>query len=343
MKSHQGTVYYAKQNIVETGIYSPFTLREITFYTTNQDKWQRYERVLDQPEKHHPDKLAELYIELTEDLAYAQSQYPGSDTEHYLNRLTTRVHDRIYRSKKESVSRLIYFWTEELPIVYGRYQREMALALSVFLLAIGMGVLSQVYEPDFLRVILGDAYVNMTITNIEEGDPLAVYKQERKMDMFLGITINNIRVSFNAFVLGLATAFGSAYILLVNGIMVGAFFQFLAGFDLFGDALRVVLIHGALELSVIVIAGGAGIALGNSFIFPGTYTRLESFKRAAKDGVKMVIGLIPIFVLAGFLESFVTRHTSMPLILSIAIIAGSFAWVLYYYVYLAQLKGNNKP
>jgi uncharacterized membrane protein SpoIIM required for sporulation len=181
---------------------------------------------------------------------------------------------------------------------------------------------------------MGDAYVNMTISNIDEGDPLAVYKKAEEMDMFFAITVNNVRVSFYAFVSGLLTSIGVGVVLLNNGVMVGAFLHFFAEYGLIGEALRVIFIHGTLELSAIVIAGAAGFVVGNGFLFPGTYSRKDSFIKAGREGLKMIVGLVPVFIAAGFLESFVTRYTNMPIWLSLFIIFSSLAFILYYFVLL---------
>lgn len=289
----------------------------------------------------NPDRLANLYIELSDDLAYAQSHYPGSETERYLNQLTVRVHDSIHQTRKEELNRFARFWSVELPQIYGRRRKELGYSFIVFLIAISIGYLSQSEDTEFVRAILGDSYVNMTLENIERGDPMAVYSSQREMEMFLGITFNNIRVSFIAFVFGVFTSIGTGYILLTNGVMIGSFLQFFNQYDLLGESLRVVFIHGTLELWAVVVAGGAGFVLGNSFLFPGTYTRRHSFIKGAREGVKMIVGLIPVFIIAGLLEGFVTRHTGMPLLLSLLIIGGSALFVIWYYV-LYPFKVNTK-
>jgi uncharacterized membrane protein SpoIIM required for sporulation len=90
-------------------------------------------------------------------------------------------------------------------------------------------------------------------------------------------------------------------------------------------------IHGTLEISSIVLAGGAGFVMARGLLFPGTYSRAESFRYAAREGGKLAMGLVPIFVLAGFLESFVTRHTEMPIAASLAIIGGSALFIGWYF------------
>lgn len=309
-------------------------MREVAFLRKNADKWKKFEQLLKNKSNDDPDQLAELYIELSADLAYAQANYPGSKTEQYLNQLSVAVHDEIYRSKKEETGRIITFWTQEIPRLFAAKQKELLYSFIVFSLAIGIGILSSINDPSFVRFIMGDAYVNMTISNIDEGDPLAVYKKAEEMDMFFAITVNNVRVSFYAFVSGLLTSIGVGVVLLNNGVMVGAFLHFFAEYGLIGEALRVIFIHGTLELSAIVIAGAAGFVVGNGFLFPGTYSRKDSFIKAGREGLKMIVGLVPVFIAAGFLESFVTRYTNMPIWLSLFIIFSSLAFILYYFVLL---------
>ena len=309
-------------------------MREVTFIKHNEERWKRFEQLLREDQVSDPDKLAELYVELTDDLAFAQSHFPGSSAEQYLNRLTVNVHDEIHQTRKEEIGRFVTFWTRELPRIYAAKQKELLYSLIVMVAALAIGFLSQNSDPDFVRSILGDNYVNMTINNIETGDPMAVYSSQRQMDMFLGITFNNVRVSFIVFAFGVLTSVGTGFVLIQNGIMIGSFLQFFNQYNLLGESLRVVFIHGTLEVSAIIIAGAAGFVMGNSFLFPGTYTRFRSFVNGSKVGVKMIIGLIPVFVAAGLLESFVTRYTEMPVAVSLLIIGLSLFVILWYYVWL---------
>ena len=96
--------------------------------------------------------------------------------------------------------------------------------------------------------------------------------------------------------------------------------------------------HGTLELWAIIVAGAAGLALGNGWLFPGTYSRLESFRRGAKRGLKIIVGTVPIFIMAGFIEGFVTRHTDLPTALRLGFILVSLAFILFYYIYLPNKR-----
>jgi uncharacterized membrane protein SpoIIM required for sporulation len=162
---------------------------------------------------------------------------------------------------------------------------------------------------------------------------MAVYKQQGEFKMFLGITINNIKVAMYAFILGMLFSVGTLYVMMQNGIMLGSFLYFFYDKGLLWESSRTIWIHGTIEISVIIIAGAAGLVLGNGLLFPNTYTRLTSFINSFKAGLKIMLSTIPFFIVAGFLEGFVTRHTEMPDFLAIAIIVISFIAIVYYYGY----------
>ncbi|QOI96431.1 MAG: stage II sporulation protein M [Flammeovirgaceae bacterium] len=304
-------------------------MREAAFVKRNQERWQVIEQTL-QAQRPHPDRLAEVFIQLTDDLSFARTQYPNSRVTQYLNSLASKIHLEIYKNKKEDRSRFITFWKYEVPLLLYQSRRHMLYAFIIFMLAILIGAVSAIYDETFVRLILGDAYVNMTIENIKNGNPMAVYGSMEQADMFFAITYNNIRVSMVAFVAGLFFSIGTGFILFQNGIMVGAFLSFFYKEGLLAHSLSVIMLHGTIELSSIVIAGAAGFVMGNSFLFPGTYPRLYSFKEGVKRGVKIVMGLIPLFILAGFIESYITRYTFMPVSLKTLII-GLSAWLILYY------------
>ena len=96
----------------------------------------------------------------------------------------------------------------------------------IFAFAFGIGVLSSIINPDFARVVLGDGYVEMTLENIEKGDPMAVYKESRPLGMSLGIAANNLFVALRTAIFGVLASIGTVFIMLYNGIMVGAFQYF---------------------------------------------------------------------------------------------------------------------
>ncbi|WP_422105158.1 stage II sporulation protein M [Winogradskyella sp.] len=307
-------------------------MREASFVKQNKEKWIGFENALNNNAKINPDDLASYYIQLTNDLSYAQTYYPDSKTLLYLNSLASQAHQKIYITKKESKNKIISFWRDEFPLFFYQYHKTLLYAFLIFMSAVLIGVVSTLNDDTFLRLILGDSYVNMTIENIENGEPMAVYKSGSNIGSFLGITINNIRVAIIAFALGVIFSVGTIWVLFSNGIMLGAFITFFYNYGIL-EKTSTVWLHGTIEISVIVIAGCAGLVMGNSFLFPKTYSRRVAFMKGAKDGLKIMVSTIPFFIIAGFIEGFITRYgEQMPWILAYGIIFISLFIIVYYYI-----------
>lgn len=317
-------------------------LREAVFVRRHAPEWEAMERRL--RGSGDPSTLAADYVRLGDDLAYARTFYPGSATAAYLNDLSAEAHARLYRNRKEERGRLVRFVTHEIPLAAWEARGALLASFVLFGLAVGVGLLSSAGDDRFVRLILGDGYVNMTLGNIEAGDPMAVYKRMREVDMVLGIALNNIIVSVIAF-LGLvqsggapAAHLGTGWTLVSTGVMVGAFAHLFAAEGLAAEWVRVVMIHGMLELSAVVVAGGAGFTMWNGLLFPGTYPRGASFRRGAVRGATLLVGLMPVFSVAALLEGVVTRRTEMPLWMSALVIGASAAFVVYYFVLLPRRR-----
>ena len=319
-------------------------MKEVTFIRQNLEKWRGYESVAESLGISLPDEIADAYLDVTGDLAFARTHYPHSRITTYLNNLASALHNEIYRYKRERWSRLLTFWSREVPEAAWSARRELLLSAVVFAVSVLVGAVSQSLDPDFARLIMGNSYVEMTLDNIERGEPMGVYGSMSEGTMFGMITLNNIYVSFIVFAMGLFTSFATGFQLFRNGVMLGAFQTFFAQHGLLSAASLSIWLHGTLEISSIVVAGGAGIAMGNGWLFPGTYSRLHSFRRGALRGLKLVVGTVPLFCLAGFIESFVTRHTEWPAGLRLAIIVLSAAFVVCYFILLPYLRhhGNAK-
>ena len=303
-------------------------MREALFIKQGTEKWKDFENV----PTNDPDILAERFLTITDDLAYAKTFYPKSKTTQYLNGLAARFHQTIYKNKKERRGRFLAFWKIELPLLFAQYRKQLLYSFIFFLTFCMIGALSAKYDNTFIRLILGDAYVNMTNENIAKGDPFGVYKQGDPGMMFFNIVENNLYVTVTNFVAGIFYSIGTLAVLMYNGIMLGSFEYYFFSKGLGAQSILVIWIHGTLEISSIIIAGAAGLILGNSLIFPKTYTRLASLKRGARDGMKITLGILPVVVIAAIFESFVTRHTEMPMWLSVGILLISFLFIIGYTV-----------
>jgi len=308
-------------------------MREVAFIRQNKEKWLRFEKAISQKSIEDPGELASLYLQLINDLAYAQTYYRKSKLVVYLNNLAVTIYQKIYQTKREDSNFLVHFFKIEVPLLLYQYRRYLLYSFVFFLVCVLIGVVSAANDESFVRLILGNSYVNQTLQNIENGDPVAIYKSGSNWGSFIGITFNNLKVGLTAFAFGITGGIGTAYVLLQNGIMLGAFQYFFEQEGVLWQSAKGIWIHGAMEIFGIVIEGAAGFMLGASILFPKTFSRLVSLKRGMRDSIKIVISTFPFTIAAGFLEGYVTRYAdSMSNFLAASIIFGTLACITYYYL-----------
>ncbi|MEW5676012.1 stage II sporulation protein M [Flavobacterium enshiense] len=308
-------------------------MREVAFIKQNKEKWLEFEQAIFGKAKKNPDELASLYIHLVNDLSYAQTYYPKSKTVVYLNYLASQIYQKIYKTKREETNRLVYFFKTEVPLLVYEYRRYILYAFLLFFLCVGIGVISAHNDAAFVRLIMGDAYVNMTLENIEKGNPVAVYKGGSNWGSFIGITLNNLIVGAKCYIYGIFFGIGTFFVLIQNSIMLGSFQYFFYDQNVFWESVRGIWIHGAMEIFGMVVEAGCGFILGASILFPKTYSRLHSFKIGFKNSLKIFLSTAPFTVAAGFLEGFITRYSiDMPRFLNVLVILGTLAIISYYFI-----------
>lgn len=308
-------------------------MREIAFIKQNKQKWLDFEQAIFGKTKKNPDEMASLYIHLVNDLSYAQTYYPKSKTVVYLNYLASQIYQKIYKTKREEQNRLVYFFSIEVPLLVYQYRRYLLYAFILFFLTVGMGVLSAKYDDGLARLIMGDGYVNMTLENIEKGDPVAVYKSGSNWGGFIAITLNNLFVGVRCFIYGIFGGIGTFLVLFQNCMMLGTFQYFFYQHGVFWESVRGIWIHGSMEIFAIVIESACGFILGASILFPRTFSRLNSFKIGFKDSLKIFLSTIPFTIAAGMLEGFVTRYAlQMPNWLNVFIILGTLSLISFYFL-----------
>ncbi len=316
-------------------------MREALFIKRNAEKWQIYQ----QEPSSDADEQADRFITLLDDLAYSRTFYPQSKVTRWINNIAASIYQKIYRNRKEKYSRLFTFWTNELPQVLFRHRMALLVTFSFFALCMAMGIFSSATDDSFVKSILGEDYVSMTEDNIEKGDPFGVYRDEDKFTMFIRIAANNIKVAFTAFIYGIFFGIGTLWILFYNGVMVGAFEYMFFAKGLGWQSIMVIWIHGTMEIASIIISGCAGLVMGASILFPGTYSRGQSFKRGVKDALKIILSMVPFFITAALLESYVTYLMSdtfvsgknagggLPVWMGVIILSISFAIMFWYFVW----------
>jgi uncharacterized membrane protein SpoIIM required for sporulation len=308
-------------------------MREVAFIKQNKEKWLEFELAIFGKAKKNPDELANLYIQMMNDLSYAQTYYPKSKTVIYLNHLASQIYQKIYKTKRTEKNRIAEFFVTEIPLLVYEYKRYIMYSFILFIATVAMGVISAKYDPNFVRLILGDDYVNMTLENIKKGDPMAVYGSGSNWGSFIGITMNNLYVGAKCYFFGIFAGIGTFYIFLNNCIMLGSFQYFFYEQGVFWKSVRGIWIHGSMEIFAIVIETAAGFILGASILFPKTFSRINSFKIGFKNSFKIFLSTFPFTISAGFLEGFITRYSiDMPNWLSSLIILATLGIISFYYL-----------
>jgi uncharacterized membrane protein SpoIIM required for sporulation len=325
-------------------------MREAMFIKKNADKWKEYQH----SPTDNPDETAERFITLIDDLSYAKTFYPKSKVTRWINGIAAGIYQSIYQNKKEKYTRIFTFWKYELPLLFKRYHKILLFTFLVFALFVTIGAWSAANDEGFIRGVLGDSYVNMTEENIEKGDPFGVYKDDNKFTMFVRIALNNIYVSLmfvlGGFLIGIPTLFRWSFLglriagLWDTGMMLGSFQYMFFSHGLGIKSILVIWIHGSLEISIFVIAATAGFIIANGILFPGTTTRMKSFRQGIKDALKVMLVVIPILIVAAFFESYVTylmsqtydaeANVGLPIWASAIILAGSLGFIIWYFVIL---------
>lgn len=318
-------------------------MKETRFIEQNKEKWTRFEKLY-ADSSHKPEELSDLYMDLTDDLSYAQTFYKRRTVRVYLNQLAQMVYTGVHKQRGDSIRKFFTVWQTSLPLEIYRSRHSLLFALVAFMVYALIGVITTHFNPDFPRIVMGDEYVNMTIENIKNGNPLAVYEDDDQVSMFIQITTNNLKVAFMTFAAGFFFTVGTHLLLFSNGVMLGAFQYFFHLKGLLITSFLGIWIHGAFEISAIVLAGGAGITAGNGWLFPGSYTRLQSFQLSVKRGLKIMMSLVPFIIAAGFLESYVTHnYQRLPDWSKWTLILFSFAVILFVYVFYPIIVARKHP
>ncbi|HMR82803.1 MAG TPA: stage II sporulation protein M [Niabella sp.] len=314
-------------------------MREALFIKKNKERWLKNET--EPPTS--PDEMAGSFTQTVDDLAYARTFYANSKTVQYLNKQAAKIYLDIYRNRKEETSRLKTFWKYELPLTIQKHHKTLLFSFVLFTVFFLLGFFVSQQDVNVARDFFGDGYVDQTIENIEKGNPFGIYEGGNPLLMWLGIMVNNIKVAFLFFVSGIFAGIPTMYKLAETGAMVGIFDELFASQGYGLQFWLVVFVHGTLEITAIIVAGAAGFVLGKSYLFPGTKKRMEAFREGAKDGVKIMIGIMPVFIVAAFFEGLITRlYNDAPWFTTLVTAASAIFVVWYFILYPLKLRKQAK-
>jgi len=247
-------------------------------------------------------ELSLLYRQTAADLAAIREDRGSVHFARYVNQLLVRAHNTIYSGHRVSPKAVVNFFAQTYPTAFRRHLRHCALATLVFAIAGLIGAVLTYQNPDFKVKLLGPQMVEtidkheMWTHSIVGIKPLASS----------AIMTNNMSVGFTTFALGITAGLGTIYMMALNGLMIGVIG---VACHLSGMSLQLwsfVAPHGVLELPAIFIAGGAGLRIAQGLLFPGILPRRDSLARAGTDAVQLLLGTVPILIIAGLLEAFVS-------------------------------------
>ncbi len=247
-----------------------------------------------------------LYRQLAADLSAVRSDQASRTLEEYLNQLLSRAHNRIYSGRKSGVAGVVRFMAEEYPRVFRRLFPYVLTSLLIFLAGAALGTLLTLSRPEFMRLFLGPAMLQ----TIDRHQMWTHSLLSMKPQASSAILTNNIGVCFVTFAGGIVGAFGTIFLLFNNGLQMGVISTACARAHMALDLFSFVSAHGALELPSIFIAGGAGLRLGAGLLFPGMLTRRDSLALGAKEAIRLLAGVVPLLVVAGLLEAFLSPSSA---------------------------------
>jgi uncharacterized membrane protein SpoIIM required for sporulation len=302
------------------------------FIGQRKNAWQRLEDLLELLDNSslrrlHREEVRELgriYRRTASDLAIARAESRDPRLVNYLNSLVIRAHGRIYRADAQGSRRVANFFARELPQTFRRTWRYTALAFLVFLLCGVVAFFGTRRDPDFsefagvpprFRYVI-DARIRWW-ENLNEANQVGAS----------GIMTNNIGVTFYAFALGALLGLGTLYVMAFNGAMFGAVLALVYRAGYGNDLVTFVIGHGVIELSCIFLAGGAGLLIGSAILIPGDLSRADALKTRGMDAIRLIAGCVPVLVLAGIIEGFISPAPINPAIkFSVGILTGIALW-----------------
>lgn len=290
------------------------------FINERKTAWERLEKLLHLVDrmslrKLHREEVRELgriYRRTASDLAIARAESRDPRLVNYLNSLVIRAHGRIYRADAQGGQRIRNFFARDFPQAFRRNWRYTAVSFAVFMV---LGVVSFVgtwRDPEFSEFAGVSPYFREVVIahKTHWWEELNEANQIGSSMIFT----NNIRVTFYAFALGAMLGLGTLYVMAFNGASFGSILAltYKAGF---GNALLTFVVgHGVVELSCIFIAGGAGLLIGSAMLIPGDLSRGDALKSRGLDAIRLIVGCVPLLVLAGIIEGFISPSPINPLI-----------------------------
>jgi uncharacterized membrane protein SpoIIM required for sporulation len=266
-------------------------------------------------------QLALLYRQAAADLSAIRKDPAGGSYSNYLGTLLSRAHNTIYGAQRDRRGSMVTFFAREYPNIFLRNINYVMAAFIIFLLGSVIGAILTFRDADFALAVLGPKMVE-TIDKREMWTHSIV---AIKPVASSAIMTNNLAVAFSMFSAGITAGIGTFLLTLFNGLLMGVISSACFASGMSAKLWSFVVPHGSLELPAIFIAAGAGFRVGHGLLFPGHLSRRDSLLVAGSDGVKLLLGVIPMLVIAGLIEGFISP-ISLPM--SLKFVTGTGLFIL---------------
>ena len=282
------------------------------FLQQRRQSWQRLEHLLTQTHKRERrltaselEEFGRLYRAATADLALAQRDYPGQTVSSYLNQLVARAHAELYQGEPLRWRQLRRFYAATFAQLYRKIGRYTTVAFVLFALPALAALFVIWADPTLIAVIEGPEIAGL-VEEVKQGKLWTEIDPAARSAASGLIMTNNLRVLFLTFAGGITAGLLTAWVMIVNGLHLGAIFGLLLAYDMAAGLAEFVVAHGFIELSVIFLAGGCGLYMGDALLRPGLLSRRQALVQRARISVQLILGCAPLMVVAGLIEGFIS-------------------------------------
>jgi uncharacterized membrane protein SpoIIM required for sporulation len=339
--------------VTESSSYAAPPMEIAEFVDNRRPRWSALERLLDKAEVtglkslslDEARHLSRLYRGASSDLLWVRSRSGSADVSEYLNDLVGRAYALTYPGKKARLADVFAFLTRGFPELMAREWRIYLASVLITLGGAGFGYVAMMFDPDAGHYVVIDYHQGVDPekrAHEEESREVADPRMQTAFASFL--MTHNIEVAFFAFALGISMGIGTAIMLFINGVFLGSLAQAYAAKGLAGWFWAWILPHGIPEITAICIAGAAGFVIARGLAAPKGLTRKQALRKEAITAVKLLLGTIALFVLAGLIEGSISQihppKLSVGFKVGFALIVGS---LVYAYLFSAFIRARLNP